>query len=60
VEGYRHHAVGEVERLLDAVAVVDVYVDVHDARVVLQKLQDRQHEVVDVTKAGGFALLRVM
>jgi hypothetical protein len=60
VETHRHHAVGEVERLLDAVAVVDVYVDVHNARVVLQELENRQHEVVDVTETGGFAFLRVM
>ena len=32
VEGDGHHAVGEVEGLLHAVAVVDVDVDVHDAR----------------------------
>ena len=30
VERDRHHAVGEVEGLLDAVAVVDVDVDVED------------------------------
>ena len=36
VEGDRHDAVGEVEGLLHAVTVVDVDVDVEDAREVLE------------------------
>ena len=41
VEGQRHHAVGEVERLLDAVAVVHVDVHVEHAVLVLEQLEDR-------------------
>lgn len=43
--------VGEVERLLDPIAVVDVDVDVQHTRVVFEQLQDGQHQVVDVAEA---------
>jgi copper chaperone CopZ len=42
--------VGQVEGFLDAVAVVDVDVDVQHPRVVFEQLQDGQHQVVDVAK----------
>ena len=51
VEGERHDAVGGPEGLLDAVAVVDVDVDVEHARVVQEELQDGEHDVVDVAEA---------
>mmetsp|Transcript_30866 Transcript_30866/g.106707 ORF Transcript_30866/g.106707 Transcript_30866/m.106707 type:complete len:392 (+) Transcript_30866:254-1429(+) len=60
VEGDGHHAVRAVKCLLDAVAVVDVDVDVEDARVVLQQLQNRQDDVVDVTKTRSLRLFRVV
>ena len=60
VEGRRHHAVGRVEGLLHAVAVVDVNVDVEHARVHLEQLQDAQHAVVDVAEAARLALLGVV
>mmetsp|Transcript_21460 Transcript_21460/g.55233 ORF Transcript_21460/g.55233 Transcript_21460/m.55233 type:complete len:327 (-) Transcript_21460:288-1268(-) len=60
VERARHHAVGGVEGLLHAVAVVDVDVDVQHARVVLEQLEDREHDVVHVAEAGRLALLRVV
>ena len=40
VEGDGHHAVGGVEGLLHAVAVVDVDVDVQHPLVVLEQFQD--------------------
>eukprot|EP00966_Prymnesium_polylepis_P234947 5434224-Prymnesium_polylepis.1 len=43
VEGDSHDAVGGVESLLDAVAVVDVDVQVQHPRVVLEQLQDAEH-----------------
>ena len=60
MEGARHDAVGHIERLLHAVPVVDVDVDVDHALVLLQKLQDRQHAVVHVAKARRLALLGVV
>ena len=60
VEADGHDAVGGVEGLLDAVAVVDVDVDVEDALVLLEELEDGQDAVVDVAKAGGLGLLGVM
>jgi hypothetical protein len=45
VEGHGHDAVGGVEGLLDAVAVVDVNVDVEDARVEAEQLDDAQDDV---------------
>ena len=60
VEGDAHDAVRRVEGLLHAVAVVDVDVDVQHARVVLQQLQDAQHDVVHVAEARRLALLRVV
>jgi hypothetical protein len=60
VEGGAHDAVGSVECLLDAVAVVDVDVDVEHARVRAEELEDRQDDVVDVAEARGLALFRVV
>ena len=60
VEGDGHDAVGGVEGLLDAVSVVDVDVDVEDALVVLEELEDGEHDVVDVAEAGRLALLGVV
>ena len=60
MEGEGHDTIGEVEGLLDAVAVVDVNVDVEDARVHLEQLEDCQHDVVGVAEAARLALFRVM
>ena len=60
VEADGHDAVGRVEGLLDAVAVVDVDVDVEDALVLLEELEDGQNAVVDVAEARRLGLLGVM
>ena len=60
VEREGHDAVGGPEGLLDAVAVVDVDVDVEDARVVAEELQDGEYDVVDVAEAGCFGLFGVV
>ena len=60
VQTESHDAVGAVEGLLDAVAVVDVDVDVQDAGVDLEQLEDGQDNVIDVAEAGGLGLLGVM
>jgi hypothetical protein len=60
VQRERHDAVARVEGLLDAVAVVDVDVDVEHALVVLEQLEDAEHAVVHVAEARGLALLGVV
>ena len=49
-----------VERVLDAVAVVGVDVDVGHAQPALAQAQDRQHGVVDVAEAGRALPHRMM
>ena len=51
MEGDRHASVAEVEGLLYSISVVDVDVQVEHSGVDLQKLEDGQHNVVDVAKA---------
>mmetsp|Transcript_15020 Transcript_15020/g.42583 ORF Transcript_15020/g.42583 Transcript_15020/m.42583 type:complete len:265 (+) Transcript_15020:491-1285(+) len=60
VEAAGHDAVGGVERLFDAVAVVDIYVNVQHALVVFEELENGQHAVVDVAKPAGLRLLGVV
>ncbi|KAJ6264428.1 Chromatin modification-related protein png1 [Drechslerella dactyloides] len=60
VEGEGHDAVGGPEGLFDAVAVVDVDVDVEDARVVAEQLEDGQDDVIDVAEAGRLRFLSVV
>ena len=56
MEGDGHDPVGGVEGLLDAVPVVDVDVDVEDPLVVLEQLEDGQHDVVDVAETRGLSI----
>ena len=49
-----------VKSLLNTISVVDVDIDVEHPLVVLEQLQDGQHDVVDVAEAAGLALLGVM
>lgn len=60
MEGHGHHPIRGVEGLLDAVAVVHVDVHVQHALVVLQQLQDPEHDVVHVAEARRFGLLGVV
>lgn len=60
VEGEGHDAIGGPEGLFDAVAVVDVDVDVEDARVVDEELEDGEYDVVDVAESRGFVLFGVV
>ena len=50
MEGEGEDAVGQVEGLLHAVAVVDVNVHVQHARVHLEQLEDGEHDVVGVAE----------
>lgn len=60
MERKAHHSVGEIERLLDAISVVDVDVDVEHTRVHFEELLDGEDDVVDVAEAGGGVAMRVM
>ncbi len=60
VERDRHDAVGGEEGLLDAVAVMDVNINVQHARVDAQQLQDGEHNVVDVAEARRLGPFGVM
>ena len=60
VEADGHDAVRQVKGLLHAVAVMHVNVQVQDPGVILEELQDGQHEVVDVAKPARLAFLGVV
>mmetsp|Transcript_13840 Transcript_13840/g.20391 ORF Transcript_13840/g.20391 Transcript_13840/m.20391 type:complete len:270 (-) Transcript_13840:71-880(-) len=60
VEADGHHPVRGVERLLHAIPVVDVDVQVHHPLVLLEQLQAGEHAVVDVAEPAGLALLGVV
>jgi hypothetical protein len=60
VEGAGHDAVGRVESLFDTITVVDINVDVENARLESEELDNAQNNVVDVTETTGFALFCVM
>ena len=60
MKGDRHDAIGRVKGFLDAVAVVDVNVDVEHALVVFEELERCEYDVVDVAEAGCLALFGVM
>ena len=55
-----HDAIGEIEGLLNAVAVVNVDVDVENARVPFQEFENGDDDVVHVAESGRFVLLRVV
>lgn len=55
-----HDAVGAVECLFYTITVVDVDIDVQDARVDLKELEDCQNNVVDIAEAGRLRLLSVV
>lgn len=60
VEGDCEDTVCGPEGLLDAVAVVHIYVDIHDARVQAEELEDAQDDVVNVAEAAGFGFFGVV
>lgn len=53
-------SVGSEEGFFHAVAVVHIYVDVEDALVLLEQLEDREHAIVHVAEARRFLPLRVV
>lgn len=57
MERQSHNPVRRVERLLHPVAVVNVNVDIQYARMVLEKLQDGQNDVVHVAEPRRLGLM---
>eukprot|EP00962_Isochrysis_galbana_P009153 scaffold2549_cov108-Isochrysis_galbana.AAC.10 len=55
-----HHSIRRIEGFLDPVTVVDVNVQVEHAGVVLEHVEDGQHNVVDVAEARRLGPLGVM
>ena len=60
VEGESHDAVGGPECFFYTVAVVDVDVDIEDAGVVAEELEDGEDDIVDVAEAGCLVFLCVV
>lgn len=52
--------VSGVEGFLHAVPMVDIDVDIHHTRVILQEFQDTKDDVVDIAETGRLALLSVV
>ena len=52
--------VREVKRLLHAVSMMDVDIDVTNTRVIFEQFQDGDDDIVDVAKSGGLKFLGMM
>lgn len=53
-------AVSGVEGFFDAIAVVDIDVNVEDTLVVAEEFYDRENDVVDIAETGSFSLFSVV
>ena len=51
VERHRHDPVGSQKRFLHSITMVDVNVNIQHPVVILQQLQNGQHNVIDITEA---------
>jgi hypothetical protein len=60
VEGAGHDAIGRVEGFFNTITMVNVDIDVENARLESEELDDSENNVVDVTETTGFALFCVM
>ncbi len=60
VERGGQNAVGSVKGLFHPVPMMDVDVDVENPLVMFQKFKNRKNAIVDIAKAGSFALFCVM
>lgn len=56
----RHDPIARIKRLLDAVSMVNIDINIKHARVRAQELEDAEYDVVDVAETGGFAFLGVV
>lgn len=55
-----HHSVGVIEGLLNSVSMMDVDVQVKNAWVNLEQLQDAEDDVIDVAEPAGLCFLGVV
>ena len=60
MKGEGHYAVGGPKGLFNAIAMVNVDVDVENSRVVEEQLEDCENDIVDVAKPRSFRFLRVV
>ena len=60
VKRNRHDTVGGVKGLLDAIAVMDVYVDVNDTLVIFKKFENGDDDIIDVAETRRLGLFGVM
>ena len=60
MKAHGHDPIRREKGLLDAVAMVHVDVDVEDALVVLQELEDGEHNIINVAEPLGLLLLGVV
>mmetsp|Transcript_42954 Transcript_42954/g.124216 ORF Transcript_42954/g.124216 Transcript_42954/m.124216 type:complete len:207 (+) Transcript_42954:804-1424(+) len=60
VKRARHHAIGGVECFFDTIAVVNINVNVKNAFVLFQKLQNGENAIVDVTESRSLSFLSVV
>lgn len=56
----RHDPIGRVKRLLDAIPMVAIDVNVQHTGIRPQQLQDPEHDIIDVAKSRRLAFLGVM
>lgn len=60
METYGHNTIGVIERLLNAIAMMHVDIEVEYPAVVLEKLQYTDNDVIDVAETACFGLFRVV
>lgn len=60
METARHDPIARIERLLDAVPMVHIDVDIEYAGVRAQELENAEDDVVNVAETGSFALFGVV
>jgi hypothetical protein len=60
VEGAGHDPISQVKSFLNAITMMNVNVYVQHSWMVFQQLQDRHHNVIDITEATGLKLLSMM
>lgn len=60
MEGHSHYSVGQEERLLDAITMVHIDIEVENPRMEPKQLQDGEHNIIGVAEPTGLALLGVV
>lgn len=50
MEGASHDPIGQIEGLLNTIAMVDIDIDIEHSLVGLEQLQNGKHAIVDIAK----------